>query len=95
MFVAINRKLSLWRFSNIPASSPFKRFIEVLVVASIVCAFTFFLSYTIGTCQVRPSRNSTSNAILPISELVTFYCDAGDYNELGKSSTWCIVWRTI
>ena len=81
MFVAINRRLSLWRFDRVPVSSPVKRFFEALVVAAIVCAFTFGFSYAFGSCAPRPSADAAEPYL---DDLVSFYCSADEFNELGR-----------
>jgi len=81
VFVAINRRLSLWRFDRVPVSSPVKRFFEVLVVAAIVCAFTFGFSYAFGSCAPRPSADAAEPYL---DDLVSFYCSADEFNELGQ-----------
>lgn len=81
VFVAINRRLSLWRFDRVPVSSPVKRFFEALVVAAIVCAFTFGFSYAFGSCTPRPSADAAEPYL---DDLVSFYCSADEFNELGR-----------
>jgi H+/Cl- antiporter ClcA len=85
-FVAINRKITLWRFKNIPVASPFRRFVEVLVIVTINCSVKFFLS-RLSTCHANPSSLSDDDdsiGSLNYFAGTSFYCDEGSYADIGS-----------
>lgn len=80
-FNYVNSHLSLWRFTYVPVSKPWRRFFEVLILSTVVSASTFGVSYLYASCKPRPSPDSAEPYI---SDLVSFYCSNSDYNELAS-----------
>lgn len=66
-----NKMLSRWRLRHVPVASPYRRFLEVLVLTAFFSTVTFGLSYAYSSCLSRPPPDSTAPYI---SDLVSFYC---------------------
>ena len=84
-FNAANERLTNWRIKNVNHSK-FRRFVEVLVISSIVTCVSFALPLLWGKCSPLPSGDHLpeSNKDL-IDELVPFGCVKGEeYNQVAS-----------
>ena len=81
VFNGFNKRLTLWRREFVPATSPLRRFIEVVFITALNSALKFTISYVLGTCILRPDPNPQ----LPYSaDLQSFYCSPEYYNDVAS-----------
>jgi len=85
-FVAANRAITVWRFTNIPVAKPWRRFAEVIAVVAAVASLKFWLSRSLDVCIARPGI-SDGPATSPDSSTffgVRFLCPDGHYGDLAS-----------
>eukprot|EP00937_MAST-01D_sp_MAST-1D-sp2_P008133 g8133.t1 len=82
----VNRRLTQWRMRN--STTPARKFLEVAVISVSVSSVCFLLPYLFGQCSPRPQAGSDwSNEEKDLlDELVSFYCEDGEYNEAASLS---------
>lgn len=81
LFSAVQRRLTRFRFARIPASKPWSRFWEVIVIAVTVSTLLFTMSLVPGQCKLKPTAALEAPYI---AELQPLYCAHGYYNELAS-----------
>ncbi|GKZ00758.1 hypothetical protein MPSEU_001027600 [Mayamaea pseudoterrestris] len=86
IFNAANEHLTLWRMKRVNYSK-WRRFVEVLIVATVVSTVSFLMPLLWGRCTELPKdmqdwNNQEKNLV---EALVPFYCERGkEYNEVAS-----------
>ena len=86
IFNAANEHLTLWRMKRVNYSK-WRRFVEVLIVATTVSTVSFLMPLVWGKCTELPKdmqdwNNQEKNLV---EALVPFYCERGkEYNEVAS-----------
>ena len=85
LFIGAQSIVSRIRFVLVPVTSPAARVLEVLVIVVAKCVAEYFLASSLGVCAPRPAASaSTAAGVSYVSDLATFYCAEGQYNDLAS-----------
>ncbi len=76
LFNQANTYLTLYRRALACLSHRYGRFMEVLVITSVMASLSFWLSYYVGTCVPRQGPYA--------AQLISFYCAPDEYNDLAS-----------
>ncbi|RYY36445.1 hypothetical protein EON62_01750, partial [archaeon] len=82
MFVALNQRLTSFRLRYVNGKRVL-RFLDVALMSTVVSVCAFIIPLTLGTCQPRPPTGPNA---LYAEELVSFYCNNEEYNDI--ASVW-------
>ncbi|CAM9288352.1 unnamed protein product, partial [Hapterophycus canaliculatus] len=82
-FVACSKRMALMRARHLAGAK--RRFIEIMVISTIVTTVAFFLPLAIGECRTVPTDTEgwSHAGVASLGRLVTLNCHHGEYNELG------------
>ena len=82
----VNRRLTKWRMRN--STTATRKYCEVALISVSVSVCGFMLPYLFGKCTPRPQAGSDWSPQEKdlLDELVSFYCEDGEYNEAASLS---------
>eukprot|EP00752_Nemacystus_decipiens_P007845 g7009.t1 len=81
-FVACSKRMALFRARRLAGAK--RRFVEIMVISTIMTTVAFFLPLAVGECRPEPNDLDgwSPAGVASLKRLVTLNCQHGEYNEL-------------
>eukprot|EP00903_Cladosiphon_okamuranus_P010912 g10308.t1 len=81
-FVACSKRMALFRARRLAGAK--RRFIEIMVISTVMTTVAFFLPLAVGECRPEPTDLDGWSAAgaSSLKRLVTLNCHRGEYNEV-------------